>query len=164
MSIIGIVAVDPNGAIGKDGTLPWHYSADLKFFKEQTLSHACVMGRRTWMSLERPLPGRLNIILSKSAEVEAQESALVLRDKRSVLLLAPYLSCHLFIIGGAQIYQTFRPEIDKWFVTQVPLVVEDADTFMPQDYLQGFRASDSRRLTDELEVTFYEKDAPTYGA
>jgi dihydrofolate reductase len=90
------------------------------------------MGRRTWLSLKRPLPGRLNIVLSKSAEAEAQESVLVLRDKRSVLSLAPYLSCHLFIIGGAQIYQTFRPEIDKWFVTQVPLAVEDADTFMPQ--------------------------------
>ena len=164
MSIIGIVAIDRNGAIGKDGTLPWHYSADLKFFKEQTLGHACVMGRRTWLSLERPLPGRLNIVLSKSAEAEAPESVLVLRDKHSVLSLAPYLSCHLFIIGGAQIYQTFQPEIDKWFVTQVPLVVEDADTFMPPDYLQDFRASDSRRLTDELEVTCYEKDAPTYGA
>jgi dihydrofolate reductase len=164
MSIIGIVAVDRNGAIGKDGTLPWHYSADLKFFKEQTLGHACVMGRHTWLSLKRPLPGRLNIVLSKSAEAEAQESVLVLRDKRFVLSLAPYLSCHLFIIGGAQIYKTFQPEIDKWFVTQVPLAVEDADTFMPQNYLQGFRASDSRRLTNELEVTFYEKEALIHGA
>ena len=55
MSIIGIVALDKNGAIGKGGQLPWHYPADLKFFKSQTTGHACVMGYRTWLTLKRPL-------------------------------------------------------------------------------------------------------------
>ncbi|HEX8130849.1 MAG TPA: dihydrofolate reductase, partial [Pyrinomonadaceae bacterium] len=76
MSIIGIVAVDRNGAIGKGGSIPWHYSADMKFFREQTTGHACVMGRRTWASLNRPLKGRLNVVLSRSGGVsEAQEQA-----------------------------------------------------------------------------------------
>ncbi len=56
MAIIGIVAVRRNGAIGRGGTIPWHYSADLKFFKEQTVGNACVMGSRTWASLKKPLP------------------------------------------------------------------------------------------------------------
>ncbi|HYY41424.1 MAG TPA: dihydrofolate reductase, partial [Pyrinomonadaceae bacterium] len=63
MTIIGIVAVDAHGAIGRGSALPWHYPADLKFFKAQTTGHACVMGWRTWQTIKRPLPGRLNIVL-----------------------------------------------------------------------------------------------------
>ncbi len=66
--IIGIVAVAKNFAIGKDGKLPWHYSADLKFFKETTLNHAIVMGFNTWNSIGKPLPKRLNIVLSQNAQ------------------------------------------------------------------------------------------------
>jgi dihydrofolate reductase len=157
MLIIGIVAVSRNGAIGKHGSIPWHYSADLKFFKQQTVGNACVMGQRTWASLKKPLPDRLNIIMSRRAEIEAQENVLVLRDKQSVLSLKPYLSCDLFIIGGRQVYTTFLDEIDRWIVTEIPLVVEDADTFMPEDYLQGFKPYDSRQLEENLKVTFYER-------
>jgi dihydrofolate reductase len=159
MAIIGIVAVGKNGAIGRGGTIPWHYSADLKFFKEQTLHNACVMGSRTWRSLKKPLPGRLNIVMSRQGETAAaeQESVIVLRDKISVLSLKPYLSCDLFVIGGEQVYRTFLGEIDKWIVTVVPLVVEDADTFMPEDYLQGFKPYDYRELEENLGVTFYER-------
>lgn len=166
MSIIGIAAVDGNGAIGKDGSIPWHYSADMKFFREQTTGHACVMGRRTWASLKRPLKDRLNIVLSRSAGVEMPEEegerqqeqgVIILPDKRSVLALAPYLSCHLYIIGGQQIYKTFQPEIEQWVVTEIPLTVEGADTFMPPDFLQNFRARRSLTLTDDLKVTFYDR-------
>ncbi|MDT4896656.1 MAG: dihydrofolate reductase [Acidobacteriota bacterium] len=157
MAIIGIVAVSKNGAIGRGGSIPWHYSADLKFFKQQTTGHACVMGYRTWCSLKKPLPNRLNIVLSRQAEVEAQESVIVLRDKQAVLSLKPYLSCDLFIIGGYQVYRTFLDEIDKWIVTEIPLTVEDADTFMPENYLQGFKPDDSRQLEENLKGTFYER-------
>ena len=157
MAIIGIVAVDKNGAIGRNGSIPWHYSADLKFFKQQTIHHACVMGRRTWLSLKKPLPGRLNVVLSREAEIEGQESVIVLRDKLSVLSLAPYLGCDLFIIGGRQVYQTFSGEIEKWIVTEIPLTVEGADTFMPDNFLQGFRAYDSSTLEEDLQVRFYER-------
>ena len=157
MAIIGIVAVDRSGAIGKGGRLPWHYPADLKFFKEQTTGHACVMGYRTWLSLKRPLPNRLNVVLTRRAEVEPRESVVWLRDRQSVLSLYGYLSCDLFVIGGAQIFETFRDRIDRWLVTEVPLTVEGADTFMPPDFLRGFRPADTHDLGDGLKVTVYER-------
>ena len=157
MAIIGIVAADRNGAIGKEGRLPWHYSADLRFFKEQTTGHACVMGYLTWLALKKPLPNRLNIVLSRRAEIEAQPSVILLRDELAVLSLAPYLACDLFIIGGAQIFRAFLPHIERWIVTEVPLTVEGADTFMPENYLAGFAPRETRELGEDLRVTFYER-------
>ena len=157
MAIIGIVATDRRGAIGKDGRLPWHYKADLRFFKEQTTGHACVMGRRTWASFSKPLPNRLNIILSRHLTLEPRESVIVMRDALEAISLAPYLSDDLFIIGGASIYRAFLPHIDRWIVTEVPLTVDGADTFMPAGYLDGFTLSDSRELADELVVKFYAR-------
>ncbi len=156
-TITGIVAVDRNGAIGKGGRLPWHYPADLKFFKGQTTGHACVMGYRTWLSLKRPLPNRLNIVLSRGGAGEARGSVLWLRDRESVLSLKDYLKGDLFVIGGAQIFEMFRGEIDRWIVTEVPLAVEGADTFMPPDFLEGFRPYDARDLGEGLKVTFHER-------
>ena len=155
--LIGIVAIDGAGAIGRGGGLPWHYSADMKFFKEQTTGHACVMGRRTWLSLKRPLPNRLNVVLSRAAEFEPRESVVWLRDKLSVLSLNAYLRGDLYVIGGAQIFELFRADLDRWVVTEIPLTIADADTFMPPNFLEGFRAYDSRQLADDLKVTFYER-------
>jgi dihydrofolate reductase len=129
----------------------------LKFFKQQTVGHACVMGSRTWRSLKKPLPNRLNLVMSRQAQVEAQEPVIILRDKQAVLSLKPYLAGDLFIIGGQQVYRAFQGEIDKWIVTEIPLVVEDADTFMPEDFLQGFASYDSLQLEENLNVTFYER-------
>ncbi len=157
MSIIGIVAIDKNNAIGRGGGLPWHYSADLKFFKRQTTGHACVMGRRTWLSLKKPLPQRLNIVLSRESEIEPQPSLIVMRDKLSVISLKDYLACDLYIIGGSQVYREFLAEIDRWIVTEVPLAVEDADAFMPDDFLRGFRAIETAALEDNLIVKVYER-------
>lgn len=157
MAITGIVAVDRAGAIGKGGTLPWHYSADLKFFKEQTTGNACVMGYRTWASLKRPLPNRLNIVLTRRTDTEPRESVLWVRDKQSVLSLYEYLNCDLYVLGGAQIFELFRTHIDRWLVTQIPLTVPDADTFLPPDLLEGFQAHDTRDLGDDLKVTSYER-------
>ncbi|MFN2599433.1 MAG: dihydrofolate reductase [Pyrinomonadaceae bacterium] len=157
MAIIGIVAVDRNGAIGKGGRLPWHYSADLKFFKETTTENVCVMGRRTWESLPKPLPNRLNVVLTRGAQIEEQPGVVALGDKQSALSLAPYLSRDVFVIGGRQIFEAFAPEIERWMVTEVPLAVEGADTFMPTDFLRGFAPRESRLLGDGLTVTFYER-------
>src|SRR5688500_10569973 len=120
MAIIGIVAVDRAGAIGKGGALPWHYSADLKHFKEQTSGHAVVMGRRTWASLKRPLPNRLNIIFSSGAEGEEQEAEFWLRDRQSVLWMEDYLKGDLYVIGGAQVCGLFLEQIVRWVVTAFP--------------------------------------------
>ncbi|HEV7395682.1 MAG TPA: dihydrofolate reductase [Pyrinomonadaceae bacterium] len=153
--IIGIIAVDRNRAIGKDGKLPWHYAADMKFFKETTTGHACVMGYHTWLSLKRPLPNRLNIVLSRKAELEPQESVLVLRDVGSVLAKAKTLGCDLFVIGGAQIYRAFLPYIEEWLVTEVPLSVDGADTFSPEGFLDGFKLDETRTLDENLNVSIY---------
>lgn len=157
MTIVGIVAVDRAGAIGKAGSLPWHYKADLRFFKEQTTGHACVMGRRTWASLPVPLPNRLNIILSRHLAVEPQASVICLRNALEILSLAPYLASDIFIIGGASIYRTFLSSIERWIVTEVPLTVWDADTFMPAGYLDGFTLTATKELADELVVKFYTR-------
>ena len=155
--IIGIVAVDRNGAIGKGGRLPWHYSADMKFFRETTTGNACVMGHKTWLTIGRPLKQRLNIVLSRQSEIESQDGLVVLRDSQSVLSLNKYLAVDLFVIGGARIYETFLPHIEKWIVTEVPLVVEGADAFMPDDYLEGFQSVGSRQIDEGLTVKFYER-------
>nr|AIA16180.1 Dihydrofolate reductase [uncultured bacterium] len=155
--IIAIVAVDRNGAIGRDGKLPWHYSSDMKFFKETTTGNSCVMGYKTWLTLKRPLPNRLNIVLSRQSEIAPQDSVVLLRDVESVLSLAEELNGDLFVIGGEQVYRSFQPHIQKWIVTEVPLSVEGADAFVPKDYLEGFELTGTRKLEDDLNVSFYER-------
>jgi dihydrofolate reductase len=155
--IIAIVAIDRQGAIGKGGKLPWHYSADMKFFRETTTGNACVMGYNTWLTLKQPLKNRLNIVLSRRSQIEPQDLLIVLRDLNSVLSLGKYLRCDLFVMGGEQVYRAFLPYIDKWIVTEVPLTVEGADTFVPEDYLKGFRKVDSKQLEEGLAVGFYER-------
>jgi dihydrofolate reductase len=157
MAIIGIVAIAQNYAIGKDGKLPWHYSADLKFFKQTTLNHAVVMGFNTWKSIGKPLPQRLNIVLSRSSNLESQPSVLLLRSTNEVLSLANYLNCDLFVIGGAKTYENFADTIENWIVTEVPETIEDADTFMPRDFLDGFEVKETRELGDDLRVKIYGK-------
>ena len=155
--IIGIAAVARNGAIGKKGKLPWHYSADMKFFKNTTMGHAVVMGRKTWLTLKKPLPGRLNIVLTRDGNLEPQESLLVLSDIESVLSFNNSLTTDMFVIGGAQIYREFLAHIQKWIITQVPVTVDGADAFMPEGYLDDFRRTGSEKLDDELVVKFYER-------
>lgn len=157
MALIGIVAVDRNNAIGRGGALPWHYPADLRFFKERTTGNVCVMGRRTWASLKKPLPGRLNVVLSHGLDVESPPGVVVLRDKQSVLSLAPYLARDIYVIGGAEVFGAFRAELDEWIVTRVPHAAEGADTFMPADFLDGFAPRESRELGDGLAATFYAR-------
>ncbi len=157
MAIIGIVAIAKNFAIGEGGKLPWHYSADLKFFKETTLNNAVVMGINTWKSIGKPLPNRLNIVLSRSETIGNQPSVLLLRSTEEVLALAKYLNCDLFIIGGATTYENFADQIEKWIVTEVSDNAENADTFMPKDFLDGFQLQEIKQLEDNLSVKIYGK-------
>ena len=155
--IIGIAAVDRKGAIGKGGKLPWHYSADMKFFRETTMGHAVVMGRKTWLTIGKPLKNRLNIVLSRDSNIEPQESLLVLSDVDSVIAFSEKLTTDLFVIGGAQVYEAFLPHIDQWIITQVPLTVSGADAFMPKGYLDGFKKSESKSIGDDLTVDYFSR-------
>jgi dihydrofolate reductase len=157
MSIIGIVAIDRNLAIGKGGTLPWHYPADMKFFKQTTIGNAVVMGSRTWQTLKKPLPDRMNIVLTSKPNLTATDSIVTLPDVQSGLTLAKTLTRDLFVIGGAGVYEAFLPHIDRWIVTEVPLSVEGADTFIPANFLEGFELYEVRQLDEELRVKFYER-------
>jgi dihydrofolate reductase len=157
MSIIGIVAVDQNLAIGKGGRMPWHYSADMKFFKATTIGNAVVMGRHTWLTLKGPLKDRQNIVLSREQNIPSQDSLIVLRDVESVIELVSNQDTHLFVIGGAQVYKSVLPHIDRWIVTEVPLAVAGADTFMPANFLDGFEMYELRQLDENLRVKFYER-------
>jgi dihydrofolate reductase len=152
--IIGIVAIAENSAIGKDGKLPWHYSSDLKFFKETTSGNAIVMGRKTFDSIGKALPNRLNIVLSRSSQI-VENNMFSAKSKDEVLALSKYLNCDLFIIGGASIYSEFADVIEKWIVTEIPQTVENADAFMPSSFLQGFEIVETKMLDDGLSVKIY---------
>ena len=115
------------------------------------------MGRKTWLTIGKPLKNRLNIVLSRDLSIEPQESLLVLGDVESVLSFKKSLTTDLFVIGGAQIYEAFLPHIEKWIITEVPLTVSGADAFMPDGYLDGFKVEDSRSLDDDLVVKFYSR-------
>jgi dihydrofolate reductase len=153
--ITAIAAVARNGAIGKGGQMPWHYSADMKFFRETTTGHVVVMGRKTWLSLGKPLKNRINVVLSRDKDLAVPGEVLVRHTVDEVL--TEFAAKEIFVIGGAQIYSLFMPHIQKWLVTEVPLEVQDADAFMPEDYLRGFAVSDSTRLDEELVVRHYER-------
>lgn len=157
MAVIGIVAIAENFAIGKDGKLPWHYPADLKFFKQTTSGNAVVMGINTWKSIGRALPNRLNIVLSRAENIESQPNVLLLRNCEEVLALAKYLNCDLFVVGGAKTYENFADLIEKWIVTEVPASVQDADTFMPPNFLSGFEIKRVKELENLLRVKIYER-------
>ncbi len=124
------------------------------------MGNAIVMGRRTWVTLGKPLKGRLNIVLTRQSNLEPEESLLVLPDVESALSLYESLATDLFVIGGAQIYEAFLPHIEKWIITEVPLTVKGADAFMPEGYLKGFKRVSSKCLDEVLEVKAYERRAP----
>ena len=155
--IIGIIAIDENYAIGKDGTLPWKFPADLKHFKDTTTGHAVVMGANTWRSIGRPLPNRLNVVLTGSGSVTPQPEVMRLMTKEEVLDLQHYLNRHLFVIGGAHTYREFADVIEKWIVTHIPVAVVDADTFMPPDFLNGFEETAVEEIGDGLVVKTLSK-------
>ena len=161
MAIIGIAAIARNFAIGRGGKLPWHYAADLKYFKETTGGNAVVMGIKTYQAIGHPLPNRLNIVLSSSEKLEPRPGVLPLRDREQVMALAPYLNCDIFVIGGAKTYQCFADVLEKWIVTEVPDIVPDADAFLPADFLKDFVLQASQELGGGLKVKFYSRIAST---
>ena len=82
---------------------------------------------------------------------------LFLRSKDQVVTLSEYLECDVFIIGGAKTYAEFADVIDKWIVTEVLMAVEDADTFMPRVFLDGFDIAETRELEDDLKVKMFQR-------
>ena len=126
-----IVAISDNNAIGRDNQLLWHISEDLKFFKRTTLGCPVIMGRKTFESIGRALPKRVNIVISRGFST-AEEVAVTssLEDAFKVAEETNLERC--FVIGGGQIYSQALLLVDSLIVTHVHTVIEDADTFFPE--------------------------------
>lgn len=131
MTTVLIAAVAADGAIGRNGDLAFHISADLKHFKELTMGHPVVMGRRTFESLPGgPLPGRLNIVLSAS-EGYSPADVSVAPTIEKALEIASAADDTTFIIGGASVYARAMPLADRMELTRIDANCPDADTFFP---------------------------------
>src|ERR1051325_4751 len=135
--IIGIAAVDRKGAIGKGGKLPWHYSADMKFFRETTTGHAVVMGRKTWLTIGKPLKNRLNIVLSRDSSIEPQGSLLAFTDIDSALSFSNSLP------PGPERETPRRPSDRKPWKNRLSIVLSRDSSIEPQESLLVFSDIDS---------------------
>ena len=124
-----IVAISENHVIGREGQLPWHLSADLKRFKQLTMGHHIVMGRKTYDSIGRQLPGRTSVVLTRQTDW-AVEGVLTASDLETALELAGDDE-EVFVIGGSQIYQLALPLVDRLYVTRVQASVS-GDTYFPE--------------------------------
>jgi dihydrofolate reductase len=124
--MIAIVAMAANRVIGRDGTIPWHLPDDLRFFKKTTLGHIVLMGRKTYDSIGRPLPGRENWVLTRQAEIPGVRTF----QDLSALPPAPTDGRQLYLIGGAQLYAALLPRCEEVLLTLLPHAVE-GDTFFP---------------------------------
>jgi dihydrofolate reductase len=124
-----VVAVSKNGVIGREGGLPWHISSDLKRFKEITMGKPVVMGRKTWESLpRRPLPGRRNIVITRSKDFVADGAEVAATPEEALRLSGDVPE--VAVIGGGEIYRLFWPLVDRLYLTEVDLEVS-GDTYFP---------------------------------
>lgn len=128
MKISMIAAMAKNRVIGKDNAMPWHLPADFAWFKQSTLGKPIVMGRKTFESIGRPLPGRHNIVISRNPEFHA-EGVTVVADITAAKAAAGEVE-ELMIIGGGSIYAACLPETDRLYLTFIDLAVE-GDTCFP---------------------------------
>ena len=126
-----IVAISDNNAIGRDNNLLWHISEDLRFFKRTTLGWPVIMGRKTFESIGRALPSRVNIVVSRG--FSTGEDVAVVGSLEEAFRVAEETNLErCFVIGGGQIYAQAFPMVDSLVVTHVHTVIEGADTFFPQ--------------------------------
>lgn len=144
-----IVAASENNVIGYKGEMPWHLSADLKYFRLTTMGHAVIMGRKTFESIGRPLPGRRNIIVTRNADfsvsdevmaklAESNAKALAAGKPQASVEVLPSLEAALaaapddaFVIGGGQIYNQAWHLASHYYITRVHTIVDEFDTTIP---------------------------------
>lgn len=128
--VILIAAVGRNGEIGRNGELPWHLPDDLKAFREKTMGHPVVMGRKTAQSIGKALPGRTNIVVTRTcAPFPDQFGADSVEE--AIHAATEIGTGKVFIIGGGEIYRQAIPMATHYDITQVDMDVPDADTFFP---------------------------------
>jgi dihydrofolate reductase len=153
MQLTLIAAVAENGVIGRGGRLPWHLSADLRRFKRLTMGHAIIMGRRTWESIGRPLPGRTSIVISRQADYQpGHDGVLMATNLDEALSQACKLASgadKAFVIGGARIYEMSLARADRLLITRVHDAVEGDVQFPQVDWTQWRKIAEERHEADE---------------
>jgi dihydrofolate reductase len=148
-----IVAMTRNRIIGKDNKIPWRLPGEQKWFREITMGNSVLMGRKTFESIGRPLPGRRNLIVTRSGSVEGVE---IIRDLEK-FDPAPYEAGEkeLFVIGGAEIYRALLPKCDSVYVTVVKEEF-DGDMYFPA-FESMFELSELIRETPAYNVLYYRR-------
>lgn len=131
MTVSIVVAVGADGAIGRDGTLPWRASEDMAHFKRVTMGHTLVMGRLTWDSIGRPLPGRRIVVVSRSALGDLPDTVVAAPTPDVGLAVALDTDPDPVVAGGATIYDALLPLVGRVHRTTIAVDVPDADTFFP---------------------------------
>ena len=164
--IIIIVAMGKQGQIGLNGTMPWHLSDDLKNFKKITSGHTIIMGRKTFDSIGKALPKRLNMVLTSQPENVQAYDVCLYNDLEKALNKAKLFDDKIFIIGGASIYKQSLDLADKLIITHVDYDGK-ADTFFPEIDWKQWKACDRQKFRKnekndyDFEVVSYIKNRTT---
>ncbi|WP_144509707.1 dihydrofolate reductase [Bacillus sp. FJAT-22090] len=148
-----IVAHDPNRVIGLNNKMPWHIPGDLAYFKEKTMNKGMVMGRKTFESIGRILPGRKNIIVTRNPSYKA-EGAEVVTNLTDAINMAEEFHPEVMIIGGEQIFREVLPIADRLYVTLIQQQFE-GDTFFPTYNLEDWDLVDTSEEMKTPEGTIY---------
>jgi len=131
-----IVAMSRNRVIGRNNKLPWYLPGDLRYFKQATMGKPVIMGRKTWDSIGRPLPGRMNLVISRNSQWQAPAGVVAAGSLQDALIKAQAQAEleggeEVMIIGGGQIYAEALPLVDRMYITQVHAEVE-GDAYFPE--------------------------------
>ncbi|HLS09991.1 dihydrofolate reductase [Lentibacillus sp.] len=127
-----LVAMDRNRVIGYQNDLPWHLPNDLKFFKQKTIGHTIIMGRKTFESIGKPLPKRTNVVITRQKSSRFPEGIDVIRDINTVFdWNRQHPAEELFVIGGEEIFKQVLPHADRMYITLVDNVFQ-GDTYFPK--------------------------------
>ena len=144
MKVSLIAAMAKNRVIGRQGDIPWKIPGEQKIFKKITLGHAVIMGRKTFESLDQPLRGRTNIIVTRQKDYRA-EGCLVAHDLVSALKCCPEDEDEAFVCGGGQLYHEALPLADRIYLTVIPREIP-GDTYFPDISLTEFRVRQSESI------------------
>lgn len=149
MTLSAIVAISSNNVIGKDNDLPWYLPADLKYFKKTTLGHPVIMGRKSYESIGRPLPKRTNIIVTRDPFYISSNILVTHSMEEAISLAEDINNDEVFIIGGAMIYESSLPYLNRMYITEVQTDIE-GDTFFPEWSQEEWRlVSEDHHTADE---------------
>jgi dihydrofolate reductase len=149
-----IAAVAANGVIGRDGDIPWRLPGEQKLFKARTVGHVLVMGRRTYESIGRPLPGRTTIVVTRQPGWHA-EGVLVATGVPEALARAAEVDDEVYVAGGQEVYREALPVADRMVITRVE-ARPDGDTVFPPVDWAGWSEVD-REPHDGFEVVTYQR-------